>query len=140
MILSRLHLQALAVLAVSVLGVALYLNSSAHELHDPDHALQQLDAFYLDQQAPLPELLGLPTDGPVLLVICTDCVAPDVPTRVVLTGDVEVARAYGLQTSDGRIGPGYAVIDADGDVRYRTFDPDPASHTAELRVLLRAAE
>ncbi|CAN5732183.1 hypothetical protein BH24ACT15_BH24ACT15_39120 [soil metagenome] len=38
----------MGVLAVAVLGVAGYLGSPAHRLHDPVHALQQFDLFYLD--------------------------------------------------------------------------------------------
>ncbi len=41
------------VLAIAVAGVVVYLTSSAHGLHDPVHALQQFDLFYLDQPAPL---------------------------------------------------------------------------------------
>ena len=53
--------------------------------------------------------------------------------------DPDVARRYGLLTAEGRIGPGYAVVDATGTLRYRTFDPAPAAHAEEITVLLDAA-
>ena len=127
------------VLAIAVAGVSVYLTSSAHGLHDPVHALQQFDLFYLDQPAPLPEQLGLQPGRPALVVVCEDCQAPDVEAQVRVTDDPDVARRYGLLTAEGRIGPGYAVVDATGTLRYRTFDPAPAAHAEEITVLLDAA-
>ena len=43
---------------VPVVGVATYVQSPAHSLHDPDHALQQLDLLYLDEPAPGAVLLS----------------------------------------------------------------------------------
>ena len=70
---------------------------------------------------------------------CEDCQAPDVEAQVRVTDDPDVARRYGLLTAEGRIGPGYAVVDATGTLRYRTFDPAPAAHAEEITVLLDAA-
>jgi hypothetical protein len=50
----------------------------------------------------------------------------------------DLALAYGLVTADGRLGPGYALIDPTGNVRYRTFDPGLADHGEEIEVLLGA--
>lgn len=41
-----------------------------------------------------------------------------------------------LAVVDGRVGPGYAVIDPAGRVRYRTFDPALSEHGREIGVLL----
>lgn len=122
-------------LAASV-GVTVYLMSPEHRLHDPFHALQQFDLLYLDEPAPLVRRLGLAPGRPALIVVCERCAAPSVDAQVRVTDDVEVARRYGLLTANGRIGPGYAVVDATGMVRYRTFDPAPAAHTEEIAVLL----
>lgn len=64
------------------------------------------------------------------------CRAPAVDADVVTTADAAIARSYGLLPADGRLGPGYAIIDVRGDVRYRTFDPRPGDHGDEIRVLV----
>ena len=50
-----------------------------------------------------------------------------------------LARALALPGAATDCRPGYAVVDAAGDVRYRTYDPDWAHHRQEQEVLLRAA-
>ncbi|WP_341251312.1 hypothetical protein [Euzebya pacifica] len=124
------------VLVVCVAGVVAYLTSPAHRLHDPVHALQQFDLFFLDEPAPLAGRLGLQPGRPALVVVCAECRAPEVNAQVRVTDEVDVARRYGLLTADGRVGPGYAVVDASGALRYRTFDPAPAAHVEEIDVLL----
>lgn len=129
---------------VAVLGVALagHLASDAHRLADPNPGLRQLDYYYLDEPAPLLDRVGGEPDGrPLLLMVCADCEPPtlrdDVDAEVRRTDDLEVARAYGLLTDDGRIGPGYVIVDSGGAVRYRTFDAALGAHGEEVRVLLR---
>lgn len=126
----------LAVLALAGVGITSYLNSPAHQLHSPNHALQQLDLFYLNEPAPRVDQAGSAGGRTTLLVVCDSCEAPRVDAQVRVTSDPEVAAAYGLLTADGRLGPGYAIIDGNGAVRYRTFDPAPADHVEEIRVLL----
>jgi hypothetical protein len=123
--------------AIAVSGVLSYLASAAHELHDPQHGLQQLDLLYLDEPAPGLAGLDIRPRRPAVLVFCeTACPLPDVDTaQVVRCTDPELAARYAL-VDDGRIGPGYALVDSDGQVRYRTFDPGLAEHAAEIRVLL----
>jgi hypothetical protein len=41
---------AAVVVAVAAAGVLVYLTSELHLRHDPQHALQQLDALYLDER------------------------------------------------------------------------------------------
>lgn len=120
------------------LGMTGYLRSPEHQLHDPFHALQQLDLLYLDQPAPAGDMLGLQRGRPALVVICRRCDPPRVDAQVRLTDDPAIARAYGLQRADGRVGPGYAVVDPRGRVRYRTFDPGLRAHDREIRILLNA--
>ena len=55
-----------------------------------------------------------------------------------MSGEPDVAAAYGLRTRDGGIGPGYAVVDGRRHVRYRTFDPRLAEHGQEILVLVEA--
>jgi hypothetical protein len=124
---------------VAVLGVGLYLASPAHQLHDPNHALQQLDLLYLDQPAPGLGRLGIEQGRPAVLVFCQrECRLPTLAeARVVRSTDPQLAARYALRAGDGRVGPGYALIDARGQVRYRTFDPGLAEHEAEIRILVR---
>jgi hypothetical protein len=128
-----------ATAAAAVLGVGLYLASPDHRLHDPNHALQQLDLLYLDQPAPGLDRLPIEQGRPVVLVFCRNaCRLPALAeAHVVRSTDPDLATRYALRTGDGRIGPGYALIDAQGRVRYRTFDPGLAEHETEIGILVR---
>lgn len=128
---------ATAIAAVAV-GLLVYGMSEAHARHDPFHALQQLDLLYLDEAVPALARLDLPAGDPAVIVVCEGCQAPSLPAAVVVTDDEAIARALGLQRATGEIGPGYALVDGRGHVRYRTFDPGLAQHEAEIRVLLDA--
>lgn len=55
-----------------------------------------------------------------------------------MTQDIRAARAYGLAADDGRLGPGYALVDSRGRLRYRTFDPSLQDHAREIAILLAA--
>ncbi|UGY91261.1 hypothetical protein [Streptomyces gobiensis] len=118
-------------------GVWGYVRSDAHQLHDPDHALQQLDLLFLDQPAPGLKELGLAPGRAAVVVFCqTHCPLPELPqAQVVRSTDARLARRYALMTDTGRIGPGYALIDAQGQLRYRTFDPGLAHHEQEISIL-----
>lgn len=131
-------LAAVAAVAVATAGVEAYLGSERHSGHDPNHALQQLDAAYLDEPAPAYRQLALQPGRPALVVFCEDCRRPDVDAQVRLSDDRSLARRYGLVTEEGRLGPGYAVIDPTGSVRYRTFDPGLSQHEKEIEILLDA--
>lgn len=129
-------LAATGVLAVA--GVTLYLNSAAHRLHDPRHSLQQLDLLYLDEPAPGLQQLGVSPGAPAVLVFCaTACPLPDITVaQVVRSQDPRLAARYALLTPSGRIGPGYALVDADATLRYRTFDPGLEDHEPEIEILV----
>lgn len=80
--------------------VLAYLSSPAHELHDPNHALQQLDVFYLDEPAPGLDLLGVRPGRPAVVYFCG---APCDPPQVTGAQDVrssspDLARQYALLT------------------------------------------
>ncbi len=127
-----------AVIAGVAFGLLLLLSSDQHQLHDPVHALQQLDLLYLDEAAPFIDELGLEEGTPALVVVCNRCQPPHVDAQVAVTDDPQIAEAYALATVDGRIGPGYAIVDPRGRVRYRTFDPRLERHELEIGILLDA--
>lgn len=119
-------------------GVLGYLASPLHAQHDPFHALQQFDAFYLDEPAPGLARLGVEPGRPAVVFFCSaSCSPPQVAgAQSVVSSSRRVAGEYGLLTDDGRLGPGYALIDSRGQVRYRTFDP--GFRQPEIQVLVDA--
>ena len=135
---ARLGAAALLVAAaVPAVGVAAYVSSDAHSLHDPDHSLQQLDLLFLDQPLPEPVADALPPpDGRPRLLLVGDVEAPRVPQAQVVRVPDRLADLVGLRTDGGRVGPGYALVDDEGRLRYRTYDPGLADHGREVRVLV----
>lgn len=130
------------VLALTSVLLLAWVSGDSYRLHDPARGLQQLDMFFLDEPAPLADELGIAPGRPGLVVVCRSCSPPELDeldVSLVVTDDEEVAAAYGLLTVHGRIGPGYAVIDARGRVRTRTFDAQLDQHAEEIRTLLEAA-
>ena len=130
----------IGVIGVVGVGIVALLSSAEHQLHDPVHALQQLDLLYLDEPAPFYDELGFHRGQPALLVVCVECDAPEISAQVAVTDDPAIAAAYALATVDGRIGPGYAVIDSRGHVRYRTFDFDVDDHEFEVQTVVDGVE
>ena len=128
----RLLAAAALALLLPAAGVTEYLLSDAHAGHDPQHGLQQVDLLYLDE--PAPGVTPAPDGSPLVLVFCRGCVLPDVDgARVVVSDDRALARRYGLGAPSS---PGYALVDGDGDVRYRTYDPELGAHEVEIQVLV----
>jgi hypothetical protein len=60
--------------------------------------------------------------------------------RVLVDPEGDVARRYGMRRPRGGRPPvGYAVVDSNGAIRYRTLDPRPERHLDEVATILRAA-
>jgi hypothetical protein len=130
-----------AVLVVLAVAVLVWVATDSYRLHDPVRGLQQLDMLFLDEPAPLLDEVGVEPGRPTLLVVCRRCTPPpleQVDAQVVVTDDEAVAAAYGLLSVEGRLGPGYAIVDSEGQVRYRTFDHRLGAHGEEIRILLEA--
>jgi len=45
-----------------------------------------------------------------------------------------------MTTSTGRIGPGYAVVDAAGQLRYLTHDIEPGKRSERIHILVNALD
>jgi hypothetical protein len=132
--LARLLGGALGAVLLPVVGVAGYAVSDHAAREDPQRGLQQLDLLFLDEPAPGLAATGAPPGQVTVLLFCADCAAPRVTGgAVVRVRDPGLARQYGLG-APGR--PGYAVVDAGGRVRYRTYDPHPGAHDVEVQTLV----
>jgi hypothetical protein len=139
---ARLRWATLAVAAaVAAIGAVGYLLSPDRDVA-PVQALRQLDQFYLEEPAPALDELGVQPGRPALILFCEPrCPAPEVTgAQVVHSDDPQLAAQYALLTEEGRVGPGYAVVNVDGQLRYRTFDPAPSEHAAEIQILVNALE
>lgn len=138
----RLRWATLAVAAgVAAIGAVGYVLSPGRDVA-PVQALRQLDLFYLDEPAPALDELGVQPRRSALILFCDPgCPAPAVTGAQVLhSDDPRLAAQYALLTTAGRVGPGYAVVNAAGRLRYRTFDPAPGEHAAEIQILINALE
>ncbi|MDP8937844.1 MAG: hypothetical protein M3O23_08990 [Actinomycetota bacterium] len=154
-----------AVLFGALLGIARATESG---LDDPDPAWQRpgfLDAGLLPQPAPrLSEDLPRPGRPAVVFFVRPDGVAElchslathrpgesaDLVIVVAGGGECEgvitledpsagLARAYGLRDPrDGAAPVGYAVVDRQGRIRYRTLDPTVAEELEEVETMLAA--
>jgi hypothetical protein len=139
---ARLRWATLAVAAaVAATGAVGYELSPDRDVA-PVQALRQLDQFYLDEPAPALDELDVQPGRPAIVLFCDPrCPAPAVTgAQVVRSDDPRLAAQYALLTAKGRIGPGYAVVNAAGRLRYRTFDPAPAEHATEIQILINALE
>ena len=128
-----------ATLALVGVGLFGFTSSEEYRLGDSFRGLRQLDLLYLDEPAPGLAALDIASGRPALIVVCEGCAAPalrDPAVQVIVTASEEVARDYGLLTASGRVGPGYAIVDGAGRVRYRTFDPQLSTHPREIDILI----
>ncbi len=94
--------------------------------------------LYLDEPAPGLDRLGVEPGRPAVLVFCPGaCPLPQLTdAQVTRSTDPELAQQYALRNAAGRVGPGYALVDASGRLRYRTFDPRLALHEPEIQTLV----
>lgn len=107
----------------------------------PDDGLQQIDMLTLHERVPGVEAVdGRPT---MLVVTHDDCPDPgprrlDARYGLRITTDPRLAESLALPAAVERCQPGYVLLDADGVVRYRTYDPGWARHDQEQEILLES--
>jgi hypothetical protein len=108
----------------------------------PVQALRQLDLFYLDEPAPALDALGVQARAAGAHPVLRPALPRSPGQRRAGRAQRRPAarRAIRLLTAEGRIGPRYAVVNPAGRLRYRTFDPAPAEHAAEIQILIDALE
>ncbi|MFP5218494.1 MAG: hypothetical protein ACLGIG_01975 [Actinomycetes bacterium] len=128
------------VVGLQVVGVALTVgwfatgNSGA-----PDGGLQQIDMLTLHERVPGVDAV----DGRPTMLVVTNDACPEPAVRrlddrygLVVTTDADIARRLALPAAAERCQPGYVLLDGDGVVRYRTYDPGWARHDEEQEILL----
>lgn len=134
------------VLAVQALSIALVIgwfatgNASA-----PDAGLQQIGLLMLDERVDGVQAVdGRPT---MIVVTGQRCPPQDPQPRtlnqrfgLILSPDAELARRLALPKAAEGCTPGYVLLDGDGVVRYRTYDPRWPDHAQEQEILLEAIE
>ena len=129
------------VIAVQVVAAALVVGwfATGHA-SAPDDGLQQLDVLSLDEAVPgVTAVDGRPT---LVAVTCGGRYDGSLDRfPVVLRSDAALARALALPRA---VAPecqeGYVLLDGDGRVRYRTYDPGWRDHAFEQEVLLEHLE
>lgn len=133
----------LAVQAASALLVAGWFVTG--HASAPDAGLLQIALLSLDE--PVPGLSAV--DGRPTMVVLTGQGCPpqvgrqrhlDARYGLILSPDRELARRLSLPYAAERCQPGYVLLDADSNVRYRTYDPAWAEHAQEQEILLENLE
>lgn len=129
-------LQIAAVAVLSILGVGLFTNQSDVYLNSDALGLQRIDLLYLNEPAPSLDRFDV-ANVKAVIVFCESCQLPIINgAKVIRNDDPEIADQYALKRTNGQIGPGYAVIDSRGFVRYRTYDTAIHEHAREINRLV----
>jgi hypothetical protein len=98
--------------------------------------------LFMDEPAPgLDQLRISPGRAVVIVFGAQDCLLPLITgAQLVRCSDPAVARCYAMTTSSGRIGPGYAVVDAAGQLRYLTHDHAASERSERIQALVLALD
>ena len=137
---TRLWLQLLVVAAIASAG-AVHYQLQSQQPTTFDAGLQRLDLLYLRQPAPGLSGLGVKYGAKAVVIFCQSCRSPVVKgAQVLYSTDKGLANEYGLISKTGAVGPGYAIIDSQGQVRYRSFDANLVVHGGEISRLVKGVQ
>ncbi len=128
------------VLAVQALAVALVAGwfATGHP-SAPDAGLLQIDLLSLSERVPgLVAVDGRPT---MVVLTCPDRLPGpdrrlDEAYGLIVSTDPSLAQRLALPLATAECRAGYALLDGDSVVRYRTYDPGWPQHSFEQEVLL----
>lgn len=100
------------------------------------------DMLFIDEPAPgLDQLAVDPGRAAVIVFGARDCVLPLIAgAQLVCCSDPALASHYAMTASAGRIGPGYAVVDAAGQLRYLTHDAALGLRSERIQILVNALD
>lgn len=106
----------------------------------PATDLPALDVLFIDEPAPGLDELAIDLGRPVVIIFgADDCVVPQISgAQLVRCAEPALAARYAMTTSTGRVGPGYAVVDAAGQLRYLTHDFAPGDRGERIQRLVNA--
>ncbi len=95
--------------------------------------------LFMDEPAPGLDQLAVDRGRAVVIVFDTeDRALPLVAgAQLVRCSDPAIASRYAMTTSTGRIGPGYAMVDAAGQLRYLTHD---VARCERIQILVNALD
>ncbi|MDQ2883468.1 MAG: hypothetical protein M3Y48_20495 [Actinomycetota bacterium] len=98
--------------------------------------------LFIDEPAPGLDELAMDRGRPVVIIFgANDCVVPQISgAQLVRCAESVLAARYAMTTSAGRVGPGYAVIDAAGQLRYLTHDFAPGERSERIQHLINALD
>ncbi|HJT03411.1 MAG TPA: hypothetical protein VJ757_07265 [Pseudonocardiaceae bacterium] len=98
--------------------------------------------LFMDELAPGLDQLTVDPGRPVVIVFgAENHVLPLIAgAQLVRCSNPALAWRYAMTTSTGRIGPGYAVIDATGQLRYLTHDLAPGQWCQRIQRLVNALD
>ncbi len=98
--------------------------------------------LFMDEPAPGLDRLAVGRGRAVVIVFDTeDCALPLIAgAQLVRCSDPAVASRYAMTTSTGRIGPGYAMVDAAGQLRFLTHDVAPGQRCERIQILVNALD
>jgi hypothetical protein len=108
----------------------------------PATDLPPLDVLFIDEPAPGLDELAIDPGRPVVIIFgADDCVVPQIGgAQLVRCAQPALAARYAMTTSAGRVGPGYAVVDAAGQLRYLTHDFAPGERGERIQRLINALD
>lgn len=115
--------------------------STGTSLSQPSPHRLVSDILFMDEPAPGLDQLAVAPGRPVVIVFGAEEVLPRIATaQLVRCLDPALAWRYAMTTSTGRIGPGYAVIDAAGRMRYLAHDLAPGQWCHRIQRLVNALD
>lgn len=133
-------IQILVAALVAIVGVGFFTNKASVTRNGDALGLQRIDLLYLNEPAPSIDQFDI-VGSKAVIVFCESCQLPKLDDAIVIrSSDAGIAKQYALLRANGRVGPGYAVIDSSGKVRYRSFDQAIHDHTREINRLVAGLE
>jgi len=111
-------------------------------VRDPSSHFPRPHVLFMDEPAPGLDQLRVGSGRAVVIVFgAQDCVLPLIAgAQLVRCSDPALAWCYAMTTGAGRIGPGYAVVDAAGQLRYLTHDGAPGGWSERIQLLVLALD
>ena len=147
--------QLVGVILFQTVAVLAVIGYAATNPLTPDHGLQQIDALTINDTVPI---ISATVTKPTLILFTSDsdtkCAAQLAHYRSVYRAGRGLHQRYDIRVSQDETlasevalpealrgcNPGYALFDAHGHIRYRTYDPQYDRHSDEQNILMENLE